>query len=726
MENGAKTSKEITLKLNNGAKKIIKNFSYTSIGRNQNLFIDLNGKYGDRTVVSNFSEKSWKATRDNLTDALKEKDVTPKDIVVILDVLDSNGRTILGSLDEDKEEEDVEQSEVLKKESTKILEFIEEHGLILDLFKNQFDAPFARVRIHDHCEILPIHKSLKFQRWICGTYFNATGKPVSESTLNEVCMNLASRAEFKGEKRDLQLRVNRDPDDELTYYYDLTNEPWEVIKITVDGWTIEQSDKVPIMFRRFSTQKAQVYPAKSRDYPDDIFDRFFNLLNVSKDEDTGLLLKCYLIALFIPEISKAILILFGPQGAAKSAMCQLIKSLVDPSPLEILKPPRDEDRLVQQLSHNYLAYFDNISLIRSWLSDAFCRAATGTADSKRALYTDDDDVLYQFIRCIGINGINLAANKADLLDRSIIAELLRIDPKNVRDFKGDIIPEFNGLKPQLLVYIFDTLVKVLRMKSEGGIYLESKSRMADFEVHAEMISRCMGYEPLQFIKAYRANKEIGSGQALESSPVAKALIEFMDDQNHWEGTFTELLSELESVAVRLKINMSKEKLWPKAANALSARLNEIKVDLAEVGITVDYIKDPRTRLKTIIIGKRSFGSSDRPQDEIHAQNGIKSADDDEKRSSAGNSASSANDQTSSANDPTSSAGSEEGGTVASDHSNSADDDFARSSADGKQNHAQVSSDITSDERSDDADDDLPTSFPEGSSEWLLDKRRGEE
>lgn len=160
------TSKELALKLNDGAEKIIKNFTYTSIRHNQNLFIDLNGKYGNRTVVSNFSENSWKATRDNLKDALKEKCVTPKDIVVILDVLDSNGRTILGLLGEDKKEEDAEQSEVLKKESTKILEFIEEHGLILDLFKNQFDAPFARVRIHDHSEILPIHKSLKFQRWI--------------------------------------------------------------------------------------------------------------------------------------------------------------------------------------------------------------------------------------------------------------------------------------------------------------------------------------------------------------------------------------------------------------------------------------------------------------------------------------------------------------------------------------------------------------------------------
>jgi hypothetical protein len=621
------TSKDIPLKLNPGTEQLIKRFTYTSIGGNQNLFVDLNGKYGNRTVVSNFSVSSWKTTRSNLVDALKDKGITSKDITTILDVLDSNSHEILKSVGQDQDKEDEERDDDLKKESTKILEFLAEFGLILDLFKNQFDAAFARVQSYDHCEVLPIGRSTRFQRWICGTYYNETGRSVSESTLNEVCMNLESRAIFGGKTSNLELRVSKDPDDDLTYYYDLTNEKWEVIKITVDGWTVEQSDKVPIMFRRFSAQKAQVYPSDSKDYPVDIFNQFFNLLNVSGDEDTRLLLKCYIIALFIPDISKAILILFGPQGAAKSATCQLIKTLVDPSPLDVLKPPRDEDRLVQQLFHNYIAYYDNISYIKSWLSDAFCRAATGTADSKRSLYTDDDDVLYQFIRCIGLNGINLAANKADLLDRAIIVELLRIDPKNVRDFKGDIIPEFNRLKPQLLAYIFDILVKVLQMKAKRGIKLDTKSRMADFEINAEMISRCLGYEEMWFVNAYRTNKELATGEALEGSPVAKAMIDFMDDKERWEGSTSELLSELESVAVRLKINMQKEKLWPKAANALSGRLNEIKVDLAEVGITLDYKKHHTTRLKKIIIGKSSSGSSDRPGGQNHAQNGASDPDD---------------------------------------------------------------------------------------------------
>ena len=113
-----------------------------------------------------------------------------------------------------------------------------------------------------------------------------------------------------------------------------------------------------------------------------------------------------------------------------------------------------------------------------------------------------------------------------------------------------------------------SLLEVLRTKAKGGVKLESKSRMADFEAHAEMIARCMGYKPLEFANACWANKELATGEALEGSPVAKAMIDFMDDKDRWEGTNTELLSELEPVAVRLKINMHTEKLWPRSCSTL--------------------------------------------------------------------------------------------------------------------------------------------------------------
>jgi hypothetical protein len=128
---------------------------------------------------------------------------------------------------------------------------------------------------------------------------------------------------------------------------------------------------------------------------------------------------------------------------------------------------------VQKLSHNYVAYFDNISLIPDWISDQLCRAVTGSGFSKRELYTDDDDIIYNFKRCIGFNGINLGATKADLLDRGIIIELERIPREKQRRLE-EIWVEFDSIKPELLGYIFDILVKLLQAKSNGGIASEIK------------------------------------------------------------------------------------------------------------------------------------------------------------------------------------------------------------------------------------------------------------
>ena len=94
------------------------------------------------------------------------------------------------------------------------------------------------------------------------------------------------------------------------------------------------------------------------------------------------------------------------------------------------------NELIQILSHNYIAYFDNVSIIRDWISDTLCRAVTGSGFSKRQLYTDDDDIIYHFRRCIGFNGVNLGATKADLLDRAIIILLERIPKEKKENRRG--------------------------------------------------------------------------------------------------------------------------------------------------------------------------------------------------------------------------------------------------------------------------------------------------
>ena len=69
--------------------------------------------------------------------------------------------------------------------------------------------------------------------------------------------------------------------------------------------------------------------------------------------------------------------------------------------------PRDINELVQQLYHNYIVYYQNLSTIKEWISDALCEVVTGTEFSKRQLFTDDEDIIYFFQRCISFNGVDL-------------------------------------------------------------------------------------------------------------------------------------------------------------------------------------------------------------------------------------------------------------------------------------------------------------------------------
>jgi hypothetical protein len=199
------------------------------------------------------------------------------------------------------------------------------------------------------------------------------------------------------------------------------------------------------------------------------------------------------------------------------------------------------------------------------------------------LYTDDDDIIYNFKRCIGLNGINLAATKADLLDRSIIVELERITKDKIRKIE-EIWQEFNKIKPQLLGFIFDVLARVLQVKRSGGIeIIEGLPRMVDFAEIGEIISRCMGYEDNKFLGAYYNNIGLQVEAAIESSPVGSAIVklmEYREEQQEWKGTTSELLAELDQIAAdKLKINTHHSKLWPKSPNALSRRLNEVKTNL---------------------------------------------------------------------------------------------------------------------------------------------------
>jgi len=609
----------------------------------QNFILDLNTMYKDVRVIFHYY-KDWNRTKRKAKEAIIEKEVHKPHIKPILDTLDANYNNVTATQEnynqdtiDDDDDQEHGQNESSKGENKKSsmeqsFKFVENH--IQLLFKNQFGQLFAYVKINDNNYDLISLTSGKFEKYIYKIFYESEYKIIlSKEDRNEIIEHLQYKAEFSGITKKLELRVSKT--DDYTFYYDLANknEGIGAVKITPTGWSIENNP--PILFIRYSNQLAQVNPSPSclsttvDSIDDKIFDKFIALLNV-KDDGNKLLLKCYIISLFIPSIPKPILMLHGEQGSAKTTLQELIKMLVDPSIVRTLTFPRDINELVQQLSHNYLAYYENLSSIKEWISDALCRAVTGTGFSKRQLYTDDEDIIYFFLRCIGFNGINLAATKADLLDRGIIIQLERI-PKKEKMKLPDIWNKFEILLPSLLSYIFDVLVKVLQIKQKGGItFPNGLNRMADWEEYAEIISRCMGKPEGEFQRVYQENIGLQIDEAIAASPLSLAVVELMNsvkDDDLWSGTATELSEVLNDIAeTKLKISTQNIKSWPKSPNYLSRRLNEVKTNLREKGIIIERYKDEKDN-RLIKICKVSSIQSYRLENENQAQNDSKTLDD---------------------------------------------------------------------------------------------------
>ena len=357
---------------------------------------------------------------------------------------------------------------------------------------------------------------------------NEGGKVIGKDAIENALNALAAEAEFDGKTIPLQLRVawgqveNRAKPGSI--YYDMTDSQRRIIEISGDKWRIISGSDAdaPILFRRHN-QIAQVEP--DRNYPESIFDQFLNLTNVSR-KNHRYLITVYIILLFVPEIDHVILTTYGPHGAAKSFLLSLIKMLVDPSKPVLLTLLRNIPEFIQQVNHNYLAFYDNVKYIPYWLSDELCKAVTGVGHTKRKLYSDDDDIIYEHRRCISINGINVALTEPDALDRSLFIELLGIDELTRRE-KEDLLARFEKIKPKLLGYIFNIIVKAMHIKPT--LKLSRLPRMADFARWGEAISRAMGYDDFAFIEAYTENRNEQNIIAVEENIVGSLFVKFYLD-----------------------------------------------------------------------------------------------------------------------------------------------------------------------------------------------------
>ncbi len=191
-----------------------------------------------------------------------------------------------------------------------------------------------------------------------------------------------------------------------------------------------------------------------------------------------------------------------------------------------------------------------------------------------------------------MNGINLAVEKPDLLDRCLLIGLERISQfKEETNFWG----RFQEAKPRILGAIFDVLVKTLALvDTMPAIH---NVRLADFMRLGCAITEALGQNSQDFLDAYEHNVHRQNEEALEASPVAVAILDLLERESLWQGTPTELLTKFNERAALLKIN-TKSGSWPKDSRWLWRRMQEAKTNLEANHIKIERSRD-RKRIITI-------------------------------------------------------------------------------------------------------------------------------
>ena len=274
---------------------------------------------------------------------------------------------------------------------------------VAEYVQDQFGEHYVLLPFKGHNELWPTTDG-NFRRWMAQKYGEEYGAPPSSEALNQAKLQVEARCMVQA-RRTLHNRVGW-VDGKIIY--DLTNDDWQGIEISREGWHVID---LPPCFRRHKHQQAQLVPGDG--VVGDI-EKLWSFANVKPAK------RCLaLVAVagdFIPGIPHPILGIHGSPGRAKSSTMRRIKDIVDPSSSPLLSNPKDQGQAEHMLAQHWFAAFDNVGAIPDWLSDTLCRAVTGHGSSQRKLYTDDEDFARSYQRCVAITTISIPAWHGDLLD----------------------------------------------------------------------------------------------------------------------------------------------------------------------------------------------------------------------------------------------------------------------------------------------------------------------
>ena len=437
-------------------------------------------------------------------------------------------------------------------------------------------ALFARVPVNGHHELVSINEhGSGFRRWLVYTFKHEYGFVPNSDALSQVMAGVQATAEYEGRRAKVYTRI---AEKDGCVYLDLANEKWQCVKISSCGW--EVIDHPPVYFRRPNGMLPLPIPQRGGSLKD------LRRLIHAKDDNDYVLILSWLLGTLHPTGPYPVLNLNGVRGSTKTRTERVLRNLVDPNEAPTRNAPKDEREAAIAAHNNMVVALDNLSSIPLWLSDVLCRIATGSGFGTRTLYTDDDETVFSSKRPIILNGIEDGIiSQGDLLSRTM---LVTLEPPDRYRSEEDMDELFRELHPKLLGALLTAASIALRDRKK--VQMESTPRMVDFARWVIAAEPALGWKAGTFLTTYTENQDNASSIVTESSPVAKAIIQFLanEPKQQWTGLISKLHTELEKYEV-----YTKAKTAPKTANKLSGQLKRIAPALQAQGIVIHPL--PRTK-----------------------------------------------------------------------------------------------------------------------------------
>ncbi|MBL1321331.1 MAG: hypothetical protein COA63_009780 [Methylophaga sp.] len=341
-------------------------------------------------------------------------------------------------------------------------------------------------------------------------------------------------------------------------------------------------------FYRPSAMQPFVMPSKKGN-----LDLIYKYLNFD-DEQAWLLIVWICYTLSTPRASDTnypILVLIAEQGAAKSTTCKLIiRSLLDPSQLGIQGFPSNRQDMVLAANHAHILIYDNLRYLSSKWSDTLCIASTGGNDPTRKLYTDGELMNHPFQVPLVLNGIHDFIEEPDLAQRCLRLELNSIAERDRRD-EREFTKEFNTDLPKIFKGLLDLTADILKKLPKAKV--THPQRMLGYVRYLAATEKALKMKSGRLQAVYSDILNDAQLDSVLENPLASAVLDMMQARTEWNGTPSELLTEITEDLTSYDLL---RRSLPTNPISLSKRLNALKSPLRSQQINIFFTRGKERRI----------------------------------------------------------------------------------------------------------------------------------